>query len=70
MNQDDEELMNDLVAHMDNRDQTVQAESATVLNDMQLNKQADMLDSTRKPDTKSRFKARQVSYMPLHLRRK
>lgn len=60
MNSDDDQLVNDLLAELDSRDQTVQAESATVLNEMQLNKQADQIDSSRKQDAKGRFKARQV----------
>jgi hypothetical protein len=58
---DDGELMNDLLAQLDSRDERVQSESATVLNEMQLNKQADQIEPGRKQDAKGRFKARQVS---------
>lgn len=60
MNDDDEELMHDLLAQLDSRDQNVQAESANVLNDMQLNKQADEIDARQKQDSKARFQARKV----------
>lgn len=60
MNPDDDALMNDLMAQLDSRDQTVQSESATVLNEMQLNKVADGVEAQQKPDAKSRFKARQA----------
>jgi hypothetical protein len=56
-NADDRELMDELMAQLDSKNQTVQIESATVLNAMQLNKQA----GQDKQDPKSRFKARQVS---------
>lgn len=57
---DDQELVNDLLAELDSRNQTVQAESANVLNDIQLNKQADQTNSDLKKNPKSRFKARQA----------
>lgn len=56
---DDDELINDLMAQLDSRNQTVHSESATVLNEIQLNKVAG-LESQQKQDAKSRFKARQV----------
>ncbi|KAF9005609.1 hypothetical protein BDQ17DRAFT_1240107 [Cyathus striatus] len=56
----DEDLVNDLLAQLDSRDRVVQKESANVLNQMQLNKQADDWDSQPKQDAKSRFKARQA----------
>jgi hypothetical protein len=55
---DDQDLMNDLLAQLDSRDEIVQQESANVLNEMNLNQQANKLES--KQDAKSRFKARQV----------
>ena len=57
---EDDDLMNDLIAELDSRDNTVQAESAAVLNDMQLNQQAQQIDISRKRDPQSRFQARQV----------
>jgi hypothetical protein len=61
MNQDDDDLMNELLAQLDSNDTTVQAESANLLNDMDLNQQAATLETKEKQDAKSRFKARQVS---------
>ncbi|KAJ7285884.1 hypothetical protein C8J57DRAFT_1051385 [Mycena rebaudengoi] len=55
---DDQDLMNDLLAQLDSRDEIVQQESANVLNEMNLNQQANKLES--KQDAKSRFKARQA----------
>ncbi|CAA7271740.1 unnamed protein product [Cyclocybe aegerita] len=60
MNQDADELMNDLLAQLDSRDETVQAESAQVLNDMNLNEQANAIEKGKKQDAKSRFQARQA----------
>lgn len=61
MDSDDDDLMNDLLAQLDSRDQTVQSESANVLNEMQLNKQADRIETASNiKDAKSRFRARQV----------
>jgi len=58
---DDEELMSDLMAQLDSRDQTVQSESANVLNEMQVNKHAGMAEASRqKQDPKSRYQARQA----------
>ncbi|KAJ7685140.1 hypothetical protein DFH06DRAFT_30874 [Mycena polygramma] len=57
---DDDGLVDDLLAQLDSRDETVQQESANVLNDMQLNKQADQIEAASKQDAKSRFKARQA----------
>ena len=54
--------MNDLMAELDSRDATVQAESANVLNEMQINQQVNMAeDVQKKQDPKSRYQARQVS---------
>ena len=54
--------MDDLLAQLDSRDQTVQSESASVLNEMEVVKQAQSQDeeTTRKKDPKQRFLARQV----------
>jgi OTU domain-containing protein 6 len=61
----DDGLMDDLLAELDSRDQTVQHESATVLMEMQDNQEnlfADKAQSaTKKQDSKSRHEARQVS---------
>lgn len=58
---DDEDLMDDLMAQLDSNDQTVQAESAVVLNEMQIKQAADTPPpATPKQDSKSRHKARQV----------
>ncbi|GLB34996.1 putative OTU-like cysteine protease [Lyophyllum shimeji] len=55
----DDELMDELFAHLDSRDQTVQAESAAVINEVQTNEVARNEARSRK-DVKSRFKARQA----------
>ena len=61
MDTPDDDLMNDLLAQLDSRDQNVQMESAQVLNEMNLNEKADKIEATTsKQDSKSRFKARQV----------
>lgn len=52
--EDDSELMDDLMAQLDSRNQTVQAESAAVL-------QAVAQEANSKQDAKSRFQARQVT---------
>ncbi len=64
MNPADEELVDDLLAQLDSRDKTVQAESALVLNEVQINQAA---SNASKPDAKSRFKARLVSDSSSHL---
>lgn len=62
---DDNDLMDDLMAQLDSRDQNVQAESATVLNDMQVNKAAATPPPPPTPQNdeskaRARYKARQV----------
>ena len=57
---DDDALMDDLMAQLDSRDQTVCRETATVLQEMQVNQAAEELDSAPKKDSKARFKARQA----------
>lgn len=57
---DDDELMDDLLAQLDSKNKTVQAESATVINEMQLNDVANQIEKSSKTDSKSRHKARQV----------
>jgi len=58
---DDDNLMNDLFAQLDSRNPTVQAESATVINEIQCDPQANRMEGNNKQDAKTRFKARQVS---------
>lgn len=58
---DDDNLMNDLFAQLDSRNPTVQAESATVINEIQSDAQANRMEGNNKQDAKARFKARQVS---------
>ncbi|GBE82314.1 cysteine proteinase [Sparassis latifolia] len=55
----DDELMDDLMAQLDSRNQAVQAESATVINEMQIQKAADTPPPS-KHDSKSRHQARQA----------
>jgi len=67
MAQEDEELMNDLMAELDSRDKTVQSESADVLNAMQINQQANMSEAAQqKQDPKSRYQARQARKAAAH----
>jgi OTU domain-containing protein 6 len=54
---DDNELMDDLIAQLDSKDQTVQNESAKVLQEMEINQQA---LAAEKKDSKSRFLARKA----------
>ncbi|KAH8106703.1 hypothetical protein BXZ70DRAFT_1003623 [Cristinia sonorae] len=56
---EDDDLMDDLFAQLDSKDQTVQAESATVISEMQLNQTVN-LDSSGKQDSKARHRARQA----------
>jgi len=58
---DDNELMDDLIAQLDSKDQTVQAESAKVLQEIEINQQASTAETSQKKDSKSRFLARKVS---------
>ena len=65
---DDDALMDDLMAQLDSKDSAVREESATVLQEMQVNAVAQELDSAPKKDSKARFRARQVClYLPLAL---
>ncbi|KAI0362014.1 cysteine proteinase [Trametes cingulata] len=59
-NMDDDELMDDLLAQLDSKDDSVKHESAAVLNEMQIDKVADQLESAPKKDSKARYKARQA----------
>ncbi|KAF7984051.1 hypothetical protein HWV62_17585 [Athelia sp. TMB] len=61
MLEDDEDLMNDLMAQLDSRDKNVQAESANVLQDMQNHHDLDLAkEASQKQDAKSRYQARQA----------
>ncbi|KAG6818153.1 hypothetical protein H0H87_000058 [Tephrocybe sp. NHM501043] len=55
----DEDLMDDLFAELDSRDQAVQAESAAGIQEVQT-KQAERTDARSGQDAKSRFKARKA----------
>ncbi|KAF8077990.1 hypothetical protein FPV67DRAFT_1685589 [Lyophyllum atratum] len=55
----DGDLMDDLFAQLDSRDQTVQAESAALINEVQ-SKEVATVEARSKKDAKSRFKARQA----------
>ncbi|KAI0374815.1 cysteine proteinase [Pilatotrama ljubarskyi] len=59
-NMDDDQLMDDLLAQLDSKDDSVKQESATVLNEMQIDKVADRLEAAPKKDPKARYKARQA----------
>lgn len=64
MPNDDEDLMDDLMAQLDSRDKNVQSESANILSDMQANNNLDLAGRALKKDPKSRYQARQVSLYP------
>ncbi|CAL1704853.1 unnamed protein product [Somion occarium] len=57
---EDEELMDELFAHLDSKNQTVQTQSATVLNDMNISQIATDASNAPKQDSKARHKARQA----------
>ena len=66
---DDDALMDDLMAQLDSRDTTVQAESAAVLHEMNVNKAADTpppppaaSPPPQKQDSKARHRARMVRH--------
>jgi recombination DNA repair RAD52 pathway protein len=63
--EDDNALVDDLLAELDSRNQTVQQESATVLLEMQQHQENTVGDNARsvkkKQDSKSRHEARQVN---------
>ena len=64
---DDDALMDDLLAQLDSRDKTVQSESASVLNEIHINKAADTpppapAPPSQKQDSKSRHRARMVRH--------
>ncbi|KAI0341719.1 OTU-domain-containing protein [Trametopsis cervina] len=57
---EDNDLMDDLFAQLDSRDQTTQETSAEILKDASIDSVADDLDSAAKKDPKARHKARQA----------
>jgi len=57
---DEADLVDQLLGHLDSQDATVQTESANLLNEMDLNKQADKIEAKGKLSAKERFKLRQV----------
>ncbi|TFY67292.1 hypothetical protein EVG20_g3995 [Dentipellis fragilis] len=61
---DNEELMDDLFAQLDNQDQTVRQESAVVLDAVSTN-EVSRNESEGKKDSKSRFMARQRTRRPV-----
>ncbi|KAJ3573971.1 hypothetical protein NP233_g2091 [Leucocoprinus birnbaumii] len=54
----DDDLMDDLLAQLDSRDQTVKQESAAVLDEIHIQKQAEQLEQKPKQSAKNRFQAR------------
>ncbi len=54
-------LVDDLLAQLDSRNQTVQQESAKVLNEMDLDKKAEEIEGKSKQSAKDRFQARKVN---------
>ncbi len=66
---EDDELMDDLFAQLDSRDQTVQAESAAVITEMHLNQTVNTSngssEESKKHDSRARHKARQVRSISL-----
>lgn len=61
MEPEDKTLVDDLLVQLDSRDQTVQQESARVLNEMALDERAGEIEGRPKQTAKDRFQARQVS---------
>ena len=61
-NDADDNLVDDLLTELNSRDQTVQRESATVLEEIQTRQQSDAAQAAAsdKAGSKNRFKARQV----------
>lgn len=54
---DDAALLDDLMSQLDSENQTVQGESAQVIQEIQMTRDT---DNTKKKDSKSRYLARQV----------
>lgn len=63
---DNDDLLNDLLAQIDEKDAAQQQEAATVLQEVQLNDQADKIerDASAKKDSRARFEARKVRHCP------
>lgn len=62
-NDDNDDLMNQLFSQLsDSEDGVVQAESAAMLVEMDLNTQAEQLEAQPKVSAKDRYKARQASF--------
>ncbi|KAJ3545358.1 hypothetical protein NMY22_g2474 [Coprinellus aureogranulatus] len=57
---DNDDLVNELLEQLGSSDVTAQAESAALLNEMDLNTQADNLEAQPKQTAKDRYKARQA----------
>ncbi|KAI0831231.1 cysteine proteinase [Trametes gibbosa] len=57
---DDNDLMDDLFAQLDSKDDGTRKESAIILNEMQIDQVADKLEAAPKKDGKARHKARQA----------
>jgi len=58
---DDDDLVNQLLDQLGSTDVAAQTQSATLLNEMDLNSQADQLEAQPKRSAKDRYKARQAS---------
>jgi acyl carrier protein phosphodiesterase len=63
----DDELVDDLLEQLESRDPVLQTQTAAVVQTMHLHEKADILESSRKQDAKSRFQARQVRLMSITL---
>jgi OTU domain-containing protein 6 len=67
--EDQDDLINDLMAELDSRDKTVQVEAATVLQEIKMDgavngNSTSESSQNRKKDSKSRHQARQVCVFP------
>ena len=59
--EDNEDLMDQLMAELDSKDNTTQAEAATVINEMNVAQSLDAAPAAKPAnDSKARYKARQV----------
>ena len=56
----DDDLMDDLMAQLDSKDEAAKSETATVVAEMQPDKVVEQAETAPKQDSKSRHKARQV----------
>ncbi len=59
---DDDELVDDLIAQLESRDPTVQAEAATVLKEVSTQRAASSRQYSTSSSSKARFLARQVGF--------